>query len=243
MRRLLVLGFLLGFASAADASLAAARQARALLGPDVWSRVVRIENERPGAYPAEVHATVFAFDGILWFYTGLEGTQSLSLRRGRLERDQADLAPLLAAIDPGFVRHEILPEHDGSAGLRDAPLPHGCFVNSVAALHRLLAGDRPPAGATLLSYYFGEGRRAKGHTVLVYATPDGWFFQDADLGSGPQPLAGMPGEPPALLVAREIQRQGSGRWRVTGARWVGEPPALWRYAGQQPPAARPAGPG
>ncbi|MCW5547362.1 MAG: hypothetical protein KIT44_00190 [Opitutaceae bacterium] len=241
MRRLLVLGFLLGFASATDASPAAARQARALLGPEVWSRVIRIENERPGAYPAEVYATVFAFDGILWFYTGLEGTQSLSLRRGRLERDQADLAPLLAAIDPGFVRHEILPEQNGNADSPDAPLPHGCFVNSVVALHRLLAGDRPLTGATLLSYYFDGGRRVKGHTVLVYATPEGWFYQDADLGPGPRPLAGMPGEPPALLAAREIQRTGPGRSRVTGARWVGEPPALWRYAGEPP--ARADGPG
>jgi hypothetical protein len=235
------LWLLLWSVAVAGASPAAAWQARALLGPEVWSRVVRIGNERPGAYPAEVYATVFAFNGILWFYTGSEGTQSLSLRRGWLERDQADLQPLLEAIDAGFVRHEVLdgPEAGGGSGQR--PLPHGCFINSVVALRKLLAGEQPVAGAALLSYYFESGRRAKGHTVLVFATPEGWFFQDEELGPGPRPLPRMPGEPPALAAARAIQRAGHVRWRVTGARWVGEQPSLAQYAERVP--AGPAGRG
>lgn len=239
MKQALALWLLLWSVPAADASLAAARQARGLLGADIWSRVVRIENERPGAYPVEVHATIFAFNGILWFYTGSEGTQSLSLRRGRLERDQADLQPLLEAIDAGFVRHEVIDGPDAGDGWEEKPLPHGCFINSVVALRKLLAGDEPVAGASLLSYYFESGRRAKGHTVLVFATPEGWFFQDEELGPGPRPLPRMPGEPPALAAARAIQRSGHGRWRIIGARWVGGQPSLEQYAERE--SARPPG--
>ena len=55
--RLLALGLLLA-ATLHAGSRETAFRARAMLGPDVWARVLRIENERPGRdsrYPAEFH--------------------------------------------------------------------------------------------------------------------------------------------------------------------------------------------
>ena len=48
-------------ARGADFSLEAARRAQVALGPDVWSQVIRIENEaRVSRYPRELHALVLA---------------------------------------------------------------------------------------------------------------------------------------------------------------------------------------
>src|SRR5688572_2544577 len=77
-------------------TLAQARHAQALLGPRVWSQVIRVENKTAGAtYPRDLHALVFELEGVLWFYTAIDGTQSLSVYRGRLAQDKADLGPLL----------------------------------------------------------------------------------------------------------------------------------------------------
>jgi len=88
-------------------------QARAMLGPEIWSRVLRVENTRAGGrsrYPAEFHALVVAFQGILWLYTEFDGTQNLSLYAGRLEQDIADLGSLLRAVEPGLTRFEDVTE-------------------------------------------------------------------------------------------------------------------------------------
>jgi hypothetical protein len=72
----------------------AAFQARAMFGPEIWSRVLRIENDSPGRhsrYPAEFHTLVVAFEDILWLYTEFDGTQTLSRYAGRIEEDRADL--------------------------------------------------------------------------------------------------------------------------------------------------------
>src|SRR5256885_1866204 len=89
----------------ADSSLAAAQRAQAELGPEVWSEVIRVENPARGsAYPRTFHALVFELADILWFYTAIDGTQSLSLRRGQAAADKANLTPLLRAIERGFAR-------------------------------------------------------------------------------------------------------------------------------------------
>ncbi|MCX6934404.1 MAG: hypothetical protein NTZ29_17245, partial [Verrucomicrobia bacterium] len=64
------------------ADLTNARRAQAVLGADVWSQVIRIENSgSTGKYARTVHALVFEVAGILWFYHDSEGSQSFSLHR------------------------------------------------------------------------------------------------------------------------------------------------------------------
>jgi len=210
--------------SGAEASLPQARQAREMLGPDAWARVLRITNTNPRSpYPAEVYATVFEFNGILWFYTATDGTQSLSLHLGRLQRDKDDLQPLLAAIDPGFVRHEHLSDFGPRFAVLPPPLPKGCFVNCLAALRELLESDAPVTQEALLNYYFETGGRTYGHTVLVYATPDGVYFVDHDLSPRPRMLSVKLPVGDAMGTARAVQAAGGGRARMVSARWVGRP--------------------
>ncbi len=150
-----------------------ARRAQALLGDGVWSQVIEIENAKGGAsYPATVHALVFEFEGILWFYTDADGTQSFSLHRGRLAAEKADFAPLLREIEPGFGRWTVLPSlapvTTVSAGATTEPLRNGCFIESVAAWRVRLAEGRPIRAARLLSYYINDRTGRIGHTVLAY---------------------------------------------------------------------------
>lgn len=210
--------------SGAEASLSQARQAREMLGPDAWARVLRITNTNPRSpYPAEVYATVFEFNGILWFYTATDGTQSLSLHLGRLQHDKDNLQPLLVAIDPGFGRHEQVSASGPRFAVTPPPLPKGCFVNSIAALRELLETDVPVTQAALLNYYFEIGGRTKGHTVLVYATPDGVFFVDHDLSPGPRMLPVKLPVGDALATARAVRAASGGRAKLVSARWVGTP--------------------
>ena len=173
------------FGGEAFASLANARRAEALLGPDVWSRLIRIENTGDTkTYPHTVHALVFELAGILWFYTDVNGTQSFSLYRGRLDADKTDFAPLLADIHEGFSRWTEVPSHVvhvvhvGDVAHPETVTPesgllrNGCFVESVAFLRtRLLVGgevSRPQ----LLSFYVNRGLRSVGHTVLTFETKE-----------------------------------------------------------------------
>jgi hypothetical protein len=148
-----------------------AQVAQAALGPGVWSRLIRIENEnRTGPYPRIVHAVVFELAGLLWFYTDTDGTQSFSLHRGRLAEEEQDFGPLLRAIDPGFVRWTIVPDAPGSVSAATEELPNGCFLESVAALRRLVDAGVSVNQPMLLSYYADPSRRKAGHTVLAYET-------------------------------------------------------------------------
>lgn len=219
-----------------------ARQARQMLGPEIWARVLRIENTNPrSAYPAVVYATVFEFDSVLWFYTETDGTQSLSRQLGRLEQDKADLQPLLERIEPGFARYEMLPEE-----VTFTPPPrrllNGCFIDSVAALRAACAAGVPVTEAALLTYYIEINGRRLGHTVLVYATAAGEFVVDRSRTQRPRPLAldGGAGSADALVAARAVQ----GNYLAAGivrARWV--PAAMPdrqpapAYAGAEPAAA------
>ena len=113
---LLSLLFFAAVALRADGSLADARYAQVLLGPGIWSCVIRIENDsRFSAYPRVAHALVFELDGVLWFYTDTDGTQSFSLYKHRLAEEKADFGPLLREIDRGFTSWKVVPS--------DAPAP------------------------------------------------------------------------------------------------------------------------
>src|SRR5580698_3719741 len=161
MRSLLAAAFLLGIPLAASASdgLSSAFAARTMLGPTVWSRVVRIENTEPqrefrrSPYPREVYALVFELSGILWFYSDSNGTQSLSLRTGALDGDKANPGPLFLAIDRGFAGWSWV--DDGSQPRRQAhgAPPNACFIESVAALFRRVAAGGQADAPRLLSYY------------------------------------------------------------------------------------------
>jgi hypothetical protein len=166
-RSLLILLFV-ATTLAAETSLDNARRAQALLGADVWSRVITIRNkERAGVYPGTVHAVVFELVGILWFYTDLNGTQSFSLERGQLEREKADFGPLLQAIEPGFASWTVVTQP--TVGAPDgAPLLNGCFIESVVALRERQRLGLAVGKPRLLSYYLATGSGQKGHTVLAY---------------------------------------------------------------------------
>jgi hypothetical protein len=165
--------FILGFFVSevcADQSLARAYQAQALLGPEVWSRVIRVENEAPSKrYPAIFHALVFELADILWFYTASEGTQSFSTHRGRITQEKEEFDPLLRAVDPGLVRWtavtnvaELVPS--------SSALPNGCFIESVLALRARLLRGGEAVRPQLLSYYVETQAGLHGHTVLAYET-------------------------------------------------------------------------
>jgi hypothetical protein len=156
-------------------SLTHARQAQQLLGPGLWSAVLRIDNEaRLSRYPRVVHALVFEFADILWFYTDTDGTQSLSVRKGRVALDKADLGPLLREIESGFTHWHVLPENKNPSPVATGePLPNGCFVESLAAgFERCAAGTLIDA-PRLLSYYRDTAEGRRGHTVLTWGVPDG----------------------------------------------------------------------
>jgi hypothetical protein len=202
MRSLCCLILSLAAAGAAAASttppggLAAAIAARSMLGGDAWARLVRIDSSRPravwrhGPYPRTVYALVFELSGILWFYTDVDGTQSLSLTRGTVTRDEADPGPLFRAIDPGFTAWSWV---EAPAGPRNPAFPkprNACFVESVAALNRRIAAGDEAASPSLLSYYVDTPEGRLGHTVLLFRTTAGLSAIDADESDRPVLLPG-----------------------------------------------------
>lgn len=142
--------------------------AQKLLGPHVWSRVVRIESE-PGEhrrYPAEFHGLVIAFADILWFYTEYDGTQNLSFHRGQLEADKANLGELLRAVDPAMIRFSVETEPPPAWDL-PAMLPNACFVACVKHWEMLLQSGYPPKKARLIAC-FPPNADQTGHMILEY---------------------------------------------------------------------------
>lgn len=163
-----------------------ARHARNLIGSDIWSRVLKIENRsRHPVYPETTYALAFEFNGILWLYTSYDGTQSLSLHRGMLETEKSDLRPLLAAVIPGLSRFSVVSDSEDPtpAGLSPEQLPNGCFVRSLAAL-RQRVGREWVRHAALLCYYYGP-RGRQGHTVLTYQDSTGLWVWDPDSPEAP----------------------------------------------------------
>jgi hypothetical protein len=157
-----------------------AQRARTLLGPGVWSRIIRVENSADhSVYPRTVYALVFELSGILWFYTDTNGTQSFSLHRHSLLAEKADFTPLLRDIELGFESYEIVPgdktrERQGSK----KPLPFGCLIESVAAARALIDRGEPMQRVELVWFYFNAYRSLQGHTVLAYEGTEGAYLVD-----------------------------------------------------------------
>jgi len=141
--------------------------AQKLLGPQIWSRVVRIESapvdiNQP---PTEYYGLVIAFADILWFYTERDGTQNLSTRRGQLAADKANLGELLRTADPAMLRfaEDLVPPPDWDL---PAELPNACFVACLKHWEALLQSGYPPKKARLIACFPTNDR--KGHMLLEY---------------------------------------------------------------------------
>ncbi len=188
-------------------SLESALQARAMLGPEMWSRVLRIENDQPGRhsrYPAEFHALVVAFEDILWLYTEFDGTQTLSRCAGRVEQDRANLAPLLQAIEPGLTRFEDVT--DALPVVVPAqPPPYGCFPAAVARWQQLRQETNPPERARLIAFY--PERQRQGHVVLEYWRDGRRYVFDSNHPGADREISPRLAEDP-LKVARSLFRPG-----------------------------------
>lgn len=206
-----------------------ARIAQATLGPDTWSRVIRVENEnKKSIYPESFHALVFEFAGVLWLYVDVNGTQSLSLHRNRLAQEKADLLPLLREIEPGFRRWR--PADDGASSTDEIrALPNGCFIESIAEWQNLVKSGARVTEPKLLSFYSAAKAPVSGHTVLSYRVGD--RVKVIDPGVGTYELPGAFGGDPLVLAravagnivakARFLPIPGStgtaaGAWAATG---------------------------
>jgi hypothetical protein len=215
----------------ADPSHGHALRAQAILEPDIWSQVVEIENEAPRSrYPRKLYALVFEFAGILWFYTHMEGTQSFSLHVGNLDREKADYAPLLRAIEPGFVRWRVVPAGPRSAASRRPSPRNACFIESIAALRERLGAGEPLRNPRLLSYYVDTRQGRRGHTVLAYerggsvelidpSRRGSTFRFSLELGADPLELArAFNGRAvvQARVLAIEVQSPGAGSAFASG---------------------------
>jgi len=196
-----------------DLSVRYARQASAMLGPTLWKRVLHIHNSSAdGRYPHSLGAVVFEMGGILWFYTSTDGTQSLSLRRGRAWEDEQDFGPLLTHIDPGFSRWEFDPEGAGPDERGPIP-PNACFIQSIALLRHSLSMGVSAGRARLLSYYVSYPAGLMGHTVLFLETDRGPTIIDPLTDQRPLRIwSTNPGDPKSVACC--IRRD------VTSARWV-----------------------
>ena len=205
---------LLATALRAGDALAHARRAQAMIGADTWSRVVRVDNaSRFGRYPRVVYALVFELADILWFYTDADGTQSLSLHRGLLAEEKADLSPLLRAIEPGFKQWSVVPDETAPPADSRGTVPNGCFIESVAALRERLARGGTVTRPQLLSYYEETSMGVMGHTVLTYESAQGEMVIDP---TGPNRSRTFPvqlaRDPLALARALGGSRIGQARW-------------------------------
>lgn len=180
-----------------------ALEARAMLGEGVWSRVIRITNERAGSasrYPREFHGLVVAFEGILWLYTEFDGTQTLSQRAGQLEQDRANLGSLLRAIEPGLTSFTDVTALAPPV-LSSKPPPYPCFLSCVARWRMLQREKNPPERARLIAYYVAAQRQ--GHMVLQYWRNGERYVYDPEKPHEEQRLAHRVGEAP-LAVAKAV---------------------------------------
>lgn len=171
--RVLLLFVVLAVALQAQPALENARGAQLLLGRDVWSRLIRVENKGPrGLYPRTVYALVFEMQGVLWFYTDANGTQSFSLHRDNLAAEKSDFGPLLRDIEPGFAHWEEVPEEEIAHVKPSAHLRNGCFIESLALWRARAARGEAVEEPRLLSFYFEAGALRGGHTVFAFREGD-----------------------------------------------------------------------
>jgi hypothetical protein len=169
--------------SASASTSALALQAAQMLQTERWVQPVRIENtNRSSRYPETVYGTVFEFNDVLWFYTAT-GTQPLKTSKHRTDDFKEDLLPLLRTIDRGFNSFVALPA-SSETGITSYPsLKNGCVIESIFSLQELQQNGEPILAAKLLLYTSknpnrSPNRRATGHCVLIYQTPDGMFYID-----------------------------------------------------------------
>jgi hypothetical protein len=167
--RSLVLSLFLAVALCGQPALENARRGQLTLGPDVWSQIIRVENTAQGGrYPQTVYALVFELQGVLWFYTDSNGTQSFSLHHDNLAAEKADFGPLLRDIEPGFARWRGLSGAEVGRIKPSAELRNGCFIESVALWRERVAQGEATEEPRLLSLYFDPRARRGGHTVLAF---------------------------------------------------------------------------
>ncbi len=182
MRRLLSLLVLLvllcGSAQAALPGLSDVVNARALLSPGTWSRVLRIDLAKAGeVYPKSFYGLVFEMASVLWFYSPQEGTQSLSRHIGRTEEEKERLAELLRTPFPALQdwKEE---EHPAPARAPESAPRNACFIESLALLDfRLRHGARTDY-ASLFTVYYHDKQKVRGHTVLYYEKGDKVYLAD-----------------------------------------------------------------
>jgi hypothetical protein len=214
----------------------AAFRAQRWLGAGVPARVIRLTNDPAvNGRPAEFHGLVVAFADILWLYTEFDGTQNLSLRRGQVAADEANLLALLQQSVPGVTGWT--DDLDPPPALADpvAPLPNGCFIACVARWEKLRRDRDPPVRVRLLACYPPD-RRA-GHMLLEFergraryvfdpAAPAELHRWPARLADDPLAIATATLEPrwrvkPVKVTAVEVPAPPAG---PAGPRVAGEPP-------------------
>lgn len=167
--RLLFLSLLLTSVLRAQSSLEHARRAQLMLGEGAWSQLLRIENEtRFSRYARTVYALVFELQGLLWFYTDADGTQSFSLHHNDLEAEKADFGPLLRDIERGFTRWTVLGEAELARVKPGEYLPNGCFIECLALWRERARHGEGVDEPRLLSFYGDPALRRTGHTVLAF---------------------------------------------------------------------------
>src|SRR5699024_9178481 len=107
-------------------------QAHQMLGPEIWSQVVKLENRNDKSrYPSTLYATVFEFNDVLWFYTST-GTQPIERSRNRVDAYRNNLLPLLKNIERGFRSLSVLPSNKVVTTDIELPqLENGCVIESI----------------------------------------------------------------------------------------------------------------
>jgi hypothetical protein len=212
--RALCLAFLVsaasGFGRTHQDGLSDAVAARSLLGPELWSRVVRIDNseDRGSAartpYPRTTYGLVFELSGILWFYCDANGTQSLSVKAGAAEHDKLNLAPLLRLIMPRMASWSWVDSPGGVDPAAKAQAPNSCFIECLALLERMADAPGEPFSPRLLSYYIDTPFGPLGHTVLVLRGREGTTAVDPDDPGSPVRIP-APADADAKSIARFLR--------------------------------------
>ncbi len=189
-------------AAFADPTLAEARLARHLVGPERWAQVIRIDNPRRlSGYPAAFHALAFELEDRLWLYVPGTGTQSLSLVAGRNAQDKTNLTEVLRAADPAFQSYTLPKDDDTSAPNQagDSPaISEGCFIHALAAWRILLARGPAPETAGILIYHGATASR--GHAVLYYSVAGKHYVLDEARSAEPIVLPLPPRPDPRTLA-------------------------------------------
>jgi hypothetical protein len=123
---------------------------------------------------------VFELSGILWFYSDVDGTQSLSVTLGTAEADKLNPGPLFKAICAGFASWEWADGPGQTPGASGAQPPNNCFIECLAILRQRTALGADLHNSRLLFYYVGATPGRAGHTVLLFDCDRGLTAVDPD---------------------------------------------------------------